>query len=257
MRNGHNGASGPLEEMVTTDMPENDHALARRAGLGDEPAYTLLYQRYRSRTLNLVARIVEPADSEDVNQEVWIQVFRKVGSFLGDSAFTTWLHRLAVNTALMHLRKRTVRNERVTDDEEDFPEVVVPGTERPNRMQIVDHIAIEEAWEYLPEGYKQVLYYHDVLGYEHEQVAVILGCSEGTSKSQLHKARLKMRQLLRRKKPSAHTSGNAVEALWDHRLGIELPAIGISDWRRSIEDAAEEEADTVEDGFDIGEEWSI
>ncbi len=251
-----NGASGLLEGTETTDPPKHDYALAKRAGMGDESAFTTLYTRYRSRTLNVVSRIVEPADSEDVNQEVWIQVFRKIGSFKGDSAFTTWLHRLSVNTALMHLRKRTVKLEHVTDDEE-FPVVVVPGTERPSRMRIVDKIAIDEAWEYLPAGYKQVLYYHDVLGYEHEEVAVIMGCSVGTSKSQLHKARLKMGRILRRKKLNAHDSNNVIEARWNARLGIELPAISIGEWRRGIEDAAEEEAETVEDDFDIGEEWSL
>ena len=130
-----------------------------------------------------------------MTQEVFIQLFRKVGSFRGDSAFSTWLHRLTVNQVLMYFRRRSVKNEKVSDDGE-MPEQMVHGSANPNRMQVVDRIAIKNAVAQLPNGYKSVFMLHDVQGYEHEEVARRLGISIGTSKSQLHKARLKLRMLL-------------------------------------------------------------
>ena len=137
-------------------------------------------------------------EAEDLTQEVFIQLYRKIGSFRGDSAFTTWLHRMTVNQVLMHFRKRTVKFEKTTEEGET-PVQVVAGTENQAKMPIVDKIALDTAIGQLPEGYKNVFILHDIEGYEHEEVARILGCSVGTSKSQLHKARLKMRKLLQKK----------------------------------------------------------
>jgi RNA polymerase sigma-70 factor (ECF subfamily) len=134
-------------------------------------------------------------EAEDLTQEVFIQLFRKVGSFRGDSAFSTWLHRLTVNQVLMYFRRRSVKNEKVSEDGE-MPEQTVTGTSNPNRMQVIDRIALKNAVAMLPNGYKSVFVLHDVEGYEHEEVARRLGISIGTSKSQLHKARLKLRGLL-------------------------------------------------------------
>ncbi len=136
--------------------------------------------------------------AEDLTQDVFIQLYRKVGSFRGDSAFTTWLHRMTVNQVLMHFRKRAVKLEKTTEEGET-PDQVVAGTANPERMRIVDKIALENAIEKLPAGYKNVFVLHDVEGYEHEEVARILGCSVGTSKSQLHKARIKLQKLLKKK----------------------------------------------------------
>ena len=137
-------------------------------------------------------------EDEDRKPDVVSKIFRKIGSFRGDSAFTTWLHRMTVNQVLMHFRKRTVKYEKVTDEGET-PDQVVTGTLNPQRMQIVDKIALENAIAQLPDGYKNVFVLHDVEGFEHEEVARILGCSVGTSKSQLHKARLKLQKLLKMK----------------------------------------------------------
>ena len=137
-------------------------------------------------------------EAEDLTQDVFIQLYRKIGSFRGDSAFTTWLHRLTVNQVLMHFRKRNVKFEKTTEEGET-PEQTVPGTGNPFKMPIVDKIALENAIDQLPLGYKNVFVLHDVEGFEHEEVARILGCSVGTSKSQLHKARLKLRKLLKKK----------------------------------------------------------
>src|SRR3712207_1324966 len=128
------------------------------------------------------------SEAEDLAQEVFIQLYRKIGSFRGESAFTTWLHRLTVNQVLMHFRRRGVKFEQTTDDG-DVPTQIVRGTEDPNRMPVVDRIALDRAIAQLPPGYRTVFVLHDVEGHEHEEIARILGCSVGTSKSQLHKDR--------------------------------------------------------------------
>jgi RNA polymerase sigma-70 factor (ECF subfamily) len=137
-------------------------------------------------------------EAEDLTQESFIQLYRKIGSFRGDSAFTTWLHRLTVNQVLMHFRKRSVKMEKTTEEGET-PVQIVKGTENPNAMPVIDRIALDNAIAQLPPGYKSVFILHDVEGHEHEEVARILGCSVGTSKSQLHKARMKLRRLLKQK----------------------------------------------------------
>ncbi|HEX8073308.1 MAG TPA: RNA polymerase sigma factor, partial [Pyrinomonadaceae bacterium] len=124
-------------------------------------------------------------------------LYRKIGSFRGESAFTTWLHRLTVNQVLMHFRKKGVRLEQTTEDG-DVPVQIVKGTENPHHMPVVDRIALERAVAKLPPGYRAVFVLHDVEGHEHEEIARLLGCSVGTSKSQLHKARMKLRGLLKK-----------------------------------------------------------
>lgn len=176
--------------------PSSDLALAQRAASGDITAFETLYQRYHRRTYSLCLRMAgNHAEAEDLTQEVFIQLFRKAGSFRGESAFSTWLHRLTVNQVLMHFRRRSVRNERTSDDGE-LPEQVVTGSANPERMQIVDRLALDAAIGQLPPGYKKIFVMHDVEGLEHEEIARRLGLSVGTSKSQLHKARLKLRGLL-------------------------------------------------------------
>ncbi|PYS89807.1 MAG: RNA polymerase subunit sigma-24 [Acidobacteria bacterium] len=173
-----------------------DFELCRLATAGNLAAFEIIYQRYHRRTYALCLRMTNSqTEAEDLTQEVFIQLFRKVGSFRGDSAFSTWLHRLTVNQVLMYFRRRSVKNEKVSDDGE-MPEQMVHGSANPNRMQVVDRIAIKNAVAQLPNGYKSVFMLHDVQGYEHEEVARRLGISIGTSKSQLHKARLKLRMLL-------------------------------------------------------------
>jgi RNA polymerase sigma-70 factor, ECF subfamily len=135
-------------------------------------------------------------EAEDLAQEVFIQLFRKIGSFRGESAFTTWLHRMTVNQVLMHFRKRSVKLERTTEEGET-PVQIVRGTEDPNKMPVLDRISLEHALKQLPPGYRSVFVLHDIEGHDHEQIAKILGVAVGTSKSQLHKARMKLRRLLK------------------------------------------------------------
>ena len=143
------------------------------------------------------------SEAEDLAQDVFLQLHRKIKSFRGESAFTTWLHRLTVNQVLMHFRKRSVRSELTTEDGE-MPETAEVGFEQPNALPIIDRIALETAISELPPGYRNVFVLHDVEGYEHEEIAKILGCNVGTSKSQLHKARMKLRRLIQqRQEPQA------------------------------------------------------
>jgi RNA polymerase sigma-70 factor, ECF subfamily len=178
------------------DAASPDLALCQKAAAGNLAAFEMIYQRYHRRTYSLCLRMTSSqTEAEDLTQEVFIQLFRKVGSFRGDSAFSTWLHRLTVNQVLMHFRRRSVKNEKVSDDGE-MPDQAVNGTSNPNKMPVVDRIAIKNAIAELPRGYRNVFVLHDVEGYEHEEVARMLSISVGTSKSQLHKARLKLRGLL-------------------------------------------------------------
>ncbi len=181
-------------ELVKADTPDFD--LAQKAATGNISAFELLYERYHRRTFSLCLRMTSsPTEAEDLTQEVFIQLFRKIGSFRGESAFSTWLHRMTVNQVLMHFRRRSVKNEKTSEDGE-IPEQIVPGTENQAKMPVLDRIALTRAVAQLPPGYRSVFMLHDVEGYEHEEVARLLKISVGTSKSQLHKARLKLRGLL-------------------------------------------------------------
>jgi RNA polymerase sigma-70 factor, ECF subfamily len=181
-----------------TTQSSTDYALAQKSAGGDMQAFEELYQRHNRRVYSLCLRMTQNAsEAEDLAQEVFIQLFRKIGSFRGESAFTTWLHRLTVNQVLMHFRKRSVRDEKTTEEGET-PDQAVLGTEDPNRMHVVDRIALDNAIAQLPRGYRTVFVLHDVEGYEHEEIGRMLGCAVGTSKSQLHKARMKLRSLLKK-----------------------------------------------------------
>ncbi|MBA3513189.1 MAG: RNA polymerase sigma factor [Pyrinomonadaceae bacterium] len=177
--------------------PVSDQALAHAAGRGDMTAFEELYQRHNRRVYSICLRMTHNVpQAEDLAQEAFIQLFRKIGSFRGDSAFTTWLHRLTVNQVLMHFRKSSVKLEHTTEEGET-PVQAVHGTEHPNRMPVLDRISLDKAIAQLPPGYHRVFLLHDVEGYEHEEIAKILGVAVGTSKSQLHKARMKLRRLLK------------------------------------------------------------
>ncbi|HEV7645629.1 MAG TPA: RNA polymerase sigma factor [Pyrinomonadaceae bacterium] len=179
---------------------ETDYELVQMAAHGNLAAFENIYQRYHRRAYSICLRMTQStAEAEDLTQEVFIQLFRKMGSFRGESAFSTWLHRLTVNQVLMHFRRRGVQVEKTTDDGE-VPEQTVPGTENFSRMPVLDRIALDNAIAQLPPGYRTVFVLHDVEGFEHEEIARMLGLSIGTSKSQLHKARLKLRGLILQQK---------------------------------------------------------
>ena len=194
------GRKAQAATTLKAPAPASDHALAQKAAAGDMAAFEELYARHNRRVYSLCLRMTgNVSEAEDLAQEAFIQLYRKIGSFRGESAFTTWLHRLTVNQVLMHFRKRNVKLEMTTDDGE-VPVQIVKGTENPNAMPVVDRIALERAVGKLPNGYRTVFVLHDVEGHEHEEIARLLGCSVGTSKSQLHKARMKLRTLLKQQK---------------------------------------------------------
>jgi RNA polymerase sigma-70 factor, ECF subfamily len=186
--------------MAVTEVekpPKTDYELAQQAATGDVAAFEELYHRHFRRVYALCLRMTANAtEAEDLTQEVFTQLYHKVGSFRGESAFTTWLHRMTVNVVLMHFRRRQSRPE-FTTDEGETPIQIVQGTENPDRMPVVDKIALERAIARLAPGYRSVFVLHDVEGYEHEEIGRMLGIAPGTSKSQLHKARLTLRKLIR------------------------------------------------------------
>src|SRR6185369_1457797 len=176
--------------------PASDVELARAAAAGDSSAFEKLYEQHHRRVYSLCLRMLgNGSQAEDLTQEVFFQVYRKIGSFRGDSAFTTWLHRLTVNQVLMHFRKRGVKLEH-TSEEGDFTNVIETPIQSTRRISMVDRLAIDKAVSELPPGYRTVFVLHDVEGYEHEEISGMLHVSVGTSKSQLHKARMRLRELL-------------------------------------------------------------
>ncbi len=173
-----------------------DPELARRVAGGDVQAFEELYQRHHRRVYGLCLRMTRNvAEAEDLTQEVFIHLYRKIGSFRGEAAFTTWLHRLTTNQVLMHFRKTKARREQATEDGM-MPVPAIETSTAARRLPLLDQVTLQDAIAQLPPGYRMVFILHDVMGYEHEEIGRILGCADGTSKSQLHKARMKLRKLL-------------------------------------------------------------
>jgi len=149
----------------------------------------------------VVLRMVgNPAEAEDLTQEAFLQLFRKIHTFRGDAAFSTWLHRLSVNVVLMRLRKKTLPQTSLDEPADNEDETSGPkrdvGAEDPLIEGSVDRVRLERAVAELPPGYRMVFLLHDVQGYEHNEIARIMECSIGNSKSQLHKARTRLREIL-------------------------------------------------------------
>jgi RNA polymerase sigma-70 factor (ECF subfamily) len=193
----------------------------RLAQQGDAGAFERIYRLHSRRVYALCLRMVgNTAEAEDLAQDAFLQLFRKIGTFRGESAFSTWLHRLAVNVVLMKLRKKTLPEtslEESTDPEDESsgprreigaPDLLLSGS--------IDRVHLERAIEQLPPGYRQVFVLHDVQGFEHNEIAELMDCSIGNSKSQLHKARMRLRELLqetmrdlaRQERQAAKTGGS-------------------------------------------------
>ena len=182
----HSGQPGPASRRPeSAGSPDKDDAT--RAQRGDAAAFERLYRRHSARIYSLARRIVGPAEAEDGTQEVFIRAWEKLALFRGDSAFGTWLHRLAVNHLLGRLGTLKGRWDR--EGEDDGPlELVIHRDESPEFT-----MDFEAAVERLPKGARAVYVLHDVEGYKHEEIATMLGISSGTSKSQLNRARLALR----------------------------------------------------------------
>ncbi len=175
-----------------------------RAQQGDSECFEALYGLHKRRVYSLCLRMTgNTAEAEDLTQEAFLQLYRKIGTFRGESAFSTWLHRLSVNVVLMRLRKKGLPEvsleETLEPQQEDGPRKDV-GTVDNVLAGSIDRVNLQRAVESLPPGYRIVFILHDVEGYEHNEIAEMMGCSIGNSKSQLHKARLKLRELLKQSK---------------------------------------------------------
>lgn len=182
---------------VGAEQPKDaDYALVRAAAGGAIMAFGDLYKRHNRRVYSLCLRMTRNvADAEDLTQEVFLQLFRKIDSFRGESPFTTWLHRLTINLVLMSFRRATKRREKIVEDME--AEIsTLQWDKHSARSQVVDKIALDAAQAQLPPGQRLMFVLHDIEGYSHEEIASMRGCSVGTSKSQLHKARMSLRRLL-------------------------------------------------------------
>ncbi|HXE30486.1 MAG TPA: RNA polymerase sigma factor [Terriglobales bacterium] len=171
-----------------------------RAKQGGAEAFEFLYHLHKRRVYSLCLRMTgNTAEAEDLAQEAFLQLFRKIGTFRGESAFSTWLHRLSVNVVLMHLRRKslpeTPLEEFTEPTQEDGPRREI-GARDQNLAGSIDRVNLERAIERLPPGYRTIFVLHDMEGYEHNEIAGMMGCSIGNSKSQLHKARMKLRDLL-------------------------------------------------------------
>jgi RNA polymerase sigma-70 factor (ECF subfamily) len=202
----HRTQSGTAEKehQVKTDVNisarrQADTALIQRAREGDEAAFAELFNAHKAKIYSLCLRMTSnTAEAEDLTQDAFLQVFRKLDTFRGDSALSTWLYRVAVNTVLMHFRKKGLRQ--VSLDEPANHETGAPKREHgkiDGRLSTsVDRIALTRAMKELPVGYRTIFLLHEVKGYEHHEIARLLHCSVGNSKSQLHKAKMRMRELL-------------------------------------------------------------
>jgi len=176
-----------------------DAQLIARAQRGDEEAFAALFEAHKRRVYSLCLRMTgNTAEAEDLTQEAFLQLYRKIATFRGESAFSTWLHRLAVNVVLMHLRKKGLQQISLdeVDTSQDEPVKRDYGSDDRRLTGSVDRIGLQDAIAELPPGYRTVFVLHDVEGYEHNEIAEIMNCSVGNSKSQLHKARMKLRERL-------------------------------------------------------------
>jgi RNA polymerase sigma-70 factor, ECF subfamily len=195
---GQSGVSGATTAGASNNA---DAETLARAQAGDHQAFAQLYTLHKRRIYSLCLRMVgNVAEAEDLTQEAFLQLHRKIATFRGDSAFSTWLHRLAINVVLMQLRKKGLSLISLDEAMEPSPE------EGPSRSfgapdltlaGTIDRLALERAIGDLPAGYRLIFILHDVEGFEHNEIASMLDCSIGNSKSQLHKARLKLRDALR------------------------------------------------------------
>jgi len=180
--------------MTVTRTDEGAPDLVARCQAGDVDAFAELYARHRSRIFSLAVRMAgSPETGEDLLQEIFLQAYRKIGGFKGDAAVGTWLYRLALNHCLDFVRSSRARMDKATagiDATGSAPPLPAP------RESPAERIDLERAIRTLPAGCREVFVLHDVEGYEHKEIAAMLGIAEGTSKSQVFKARMKLRALL-------------------------------------------------------------
>jgi len=193
-------------DVHTTAQYASDAELVKKAQQGDADAFATLFYTHRPRVYSLCLRMTNnTAEAEDLTQDAFLQVFRKLSTFRGDSALSTWLYRVAVNTVLMHFRKKGLRQVSLDESSNQDTRLLKReyGSVDERLSGSVDRIALARAMQELPAGYRTIFLLHEIKGYEHQEIARLLRCSVGNSKSQLHKAKLKMRELLGYQKSEA------------------------------------------------------
>jgi RNA polymerase sigma-70 factor (ECF subfamily) len=191
--------------------------IVRLAQTGDAAAFEHLYRIHSRRVFALCLRMTGNFSlAEDLTQEAFLQVFRKVQSFRGESAFSTWLYRLVFNIFLMKKRIKGLNEtslEETLGTEGDSPTLKALVRSDPQLSGVVDRVILKDALKQLPRGYKKIFLLHDLLGYEHHEIAAALGCAIGTSKSQLHKARMRLRRIIKSGARGASTNPLSAEPI--------------------------------------------
>ena len=187
--------------MSPTFTEETQPEAIRRAQEGDAAAFEYLYKANSKRVYSLCLRMFRnTSDAEDLTQQIFLGVFRKIGTFRGDACFSTWLHRVAVNAVLMHLRRKKPDEIDVHRSNPDGANVDASqecGVSDTSMLGVIERLNLARAIGRLPAGYKRLFLLHDVMGYQHNEIAKLVGCSIGCSKSQVHKARKRLQHLLR------------------------------------------------------------
>lgn len=217
------GAAFEEENMTTMADPvnESDAALVAKALEGDADAFAILFNRHKHRVYAVCLRMTNnTAEADDLTQEVFLQVFRKLNTFRGESALSTWLYRLAVNSALMHFRRQGPHHISIDDPGENEG---VPAPRREfgradERLTFsLERIALTRALNGLPRGYRAIFELHEIKGYGHREIAKLLNCSIGNSKSQLHKAKQRIRECLfpKRRRASLSPSLDTHDMAWN------------------------------------------
>jgi RNA polymerase sigma-70 factor (ECF subfamily) len=190
---------GAQRQSKLTESTDAD--VVRRAQHGDVIALERIYRLHSRKVYNLCLRMTgDRTEAEDLTQDVFLQLLRKIDTFRGESAFSTWLHRMSVNIVLMRFRKKPIAQtslDAISNPEDEFsaPPKELGGPDL--RLNgVIDRVTLQAAINELPPGYKAMFILHDIEGYNHEEIAEMFGCSVGNSKSQVHKARLRLRELL-------------------------------------------------------------
>jgi len=197
MENGDVRPTALAKRTSLSVMGESETVLVKRAIDGDADAFASLFQLHRGRVYAVCLRMTNnSADADDLTQEAFIQAFRKLATFRGESALSTWLHRVAVNTALMHFRKRVTAQSSLDGPSETEPGRREFGRQDERLKYSLDRIALKRALDALPFGYRTIFELHEFDGYGHREIAKILHCTVGNSKSQLHKAKQRIRECL-------------------------------------------------------------
>jgi len=198
----------------TVTQAKAETQLIARAKDGDEQAFEALFHNYERRVYLLCARMTrDTSEAEDLTQETFLQLFRRISTFRNESAFATWLHRIAINVVLMHFRRKRVHLVpfELPDESREGPAHREFGSEDRGLVGMLDHILIRRAIGQLPEGRRAALVLHDLEGYRHNEIAQLRNCSIGNSKSQLFRARINMRELLGSRREHPCVSETAIK----------------------------------------------